>query len=90
MSAILKIDFQGKQLHFFTYIFACENYIFPKQGQTRTSSGTITVLLNCWLYKQIRWQIKCVNVEGSSGLLTPQAVWGLGNEFIAYFCLPLF
>ena len=48
MSAILKFDFQKrKQLRFseVNYLnytkktnFACDNYIFPKQGETRTNS----------------------------------------------------
>ena len=52
MSTILKFTFQKrKQLRFskVNYLnytkkkpnFACDNYIFPKKGETRTSNGPI-------------------------------------------------
>ena len=56
MSAILNVDFQKENDYVFPKLiilttqkrpnFACDNYIFPKQGETRTSSGPIPPPLN--------------------------------------------
>ena len=52
MSIILKFDLKKSGENHLNYMykkkhnFACDNYIFPKQGETRTSSGTISQPLN--------------------------------------------